>query len=99
MEKAEVIRVQLQQARQFDDVGSADQVTDPELKGCIENQPGNKDFPADGSVTLYQRRVYDLRRAGMVVETNREIIKILQQRGKRPARAMYGITRIPIRPD
>lgn len=80
--KAEVTRIQLQQTRLFDEVEKADQIADPDLKACIEKQPAEKDFPADGSVTLLQRKTYDLSTPGVVKETNRVILKILRQRAE-----------------
>ena len=80
--KADVLRVQLQRARQFDDVETVDQVTDPELKACLASQPSAQDFPAAGSVTLLERQVYDLTQEGVVVDTVRRIVKVLQQRGE-----------------
>ena len=80
--KADVTSIQLQQARLFDDVEKADQITDPDLKACIEKAPTEKDYPADGLVTLLQRKIYDLSTPGIVKETNRVITKILRQRGE-----------------
>ena len=80
--KTDILSVQLQQPRQFDEVEKVDQITDPDLKACIEKQPSEKDYPADGSVTLLQRKVIDLTVPGVVKETNRAIIKILRQRGE-----------------
>lgn len=80
--KSEVNRIQLQRARQFDDVERAAQITDPELKTSIERQPSEKDYPADGAVTLFQRKSYDLTQRGIVKETVRTITKILRQRGE-----------------
>jgi hypothetical protein len=80
--KSEVTRIELQRARRFDDVESVAQIQDPDLRACIEKQPAEKDFPADGSVTLLQRKTYDLTQAGVVKETNRTITKILRQRGE-----------------
>ena len=79
---ADVTSIQLQQPRLFDEVEKADQITDPDLKTCIENAPSDKDYPADGSLTLLQRRIYDLSTPGVVKETSRVITKILRQRGE-----------------
>ncbi|HOF41524.1 MAG TPA: hypothetical protein PLD73_15750, partial [Candidatus Hydrogenedentes bacterium] len=38
--KAEVLKVQLQRARQYDDVETVAQITDPDLKACLEALPG-----------------------------------------------------------
>ncbi len=80
--KSDVTRIQLQKARQFDDIDSADKITDPDLKQCIESQPSEKDYPSEGFVTLLHRRTYDLTTPGVVKETNRAITKILRQRGE-----------------
>jgi len=80
--KEKVNQIQLQRARLFDEVESADQITDPDLKACIEAQPAETDFPADGTVTLLQRRTIDLCTPGVVKDTNRVITKILRQRGE-----------------
>jgi len=80
--KADVNQVQLQKARLHDDIERVDQITDPDLKACIESQPAAADFPADGIVTLLERRTIDLREPGIVKDTNRTITKILQQRGE-----------------
>jgi hypothetical protein len=81
----DVVRVQLQQPRKYDEIGKAGQITDPDLKACIEKQPTGKDYPADGSITLLLRHVYDLTAPGVVKETNRSIVKILRQRGEAAA--------------
>ena len=80
--KAKVNQIQLQRARLFDEVESADQIADPDLKACIEAQPAETGFPADGTVTLLQRRTIDLCTPGVVKDTNRVITKILRQRGE-----------------
>ena len=80
--KAKVNQIQLQRARLFDEVEAADQITDPDLKSCIESQPSEADFPADGTLTLLQRRTIDLCTPGVVKDTNRVITKILRQRGE-----------------
>lgn len=80
--KAEVIRVQLQQPRQFDEVERIEQGADPELKACFAHQPGADDFGADGAVILLQRHLYDLTAPGTLRETKRTIVKVLQQRGE-----------------
>jgi len=80
--KADVIRIQLQQSRQFDDVDRIEQGADPELKACHANQPGPADFPADGAVILLERHTYDLTAPGISRETKRTIVKVLQQRGE-----------------
>ena len=79
---SDVIRVQLQRARKFDEVDTAAQITDPDLKACLEKQPSEKDYPSDGSVALLLRKVYDLTTPGVVKETHRSITKILRQRGE-----------------
>jgi hypothetical protein len=83
--KTALTRIQLQRARQFDDVERVDQIADPTLKACLEIQPAEKDFPAEGAVTLLRRRICDLTTDGVVKETNRAIIKVLQQRGEEVA--------------
>ena len=80
--KTDVMRIQLQQPRQFDEIDRADQITDPELKACVANSPSEKDYPADGVVVLYQQRVVDLTTPGVVKETVRTISKVLRQRGE-----------------
>jgi len=82
LDKAEVLRIQLQRARAFDEVETVDQIEDPDLAGCVENQPSEADFPADGSVTLLERKTYDLTEPGVVRSTTRTISKVLQQRGE-----------------
>lgn len=80
--KCDILRIQLQRARMFDEVETADQITDPDLKACIANQPSEADFPADGSLTLLERLTYDLTEPGVVKETHRTISKVLEQRGE-----------------
>lgn len=80
--KSDVLRIQLQRARQFDDIESVDHITDSDLKACVERQPSEKDYPADGSVALLERSTYDLTTTGVVKETHRSIVKVLQQRGE-----------------
>ena len=82
LDKTDVVKIQLQRARQFDEVQTADQITDPDLKACIESQPSPADYPAAGSVTLLERQVYDLTEAGLVKDTVRRIVKVMQQRGE-----------------
>ena len=82
LDKAEVLRVQLQRARVFDDVETVDQIEDADLAACIESQPSEVDFPADGSVTLLERTTHDLTEPGVVRTTTRTISKVLQQRGE-----------------
>ena len=82
LDKAEVLRIQLQRARVFDDVETVDQIEDPDLAACVKNQPSEADFPADGSVTLLERKTYDLTEPGVVRSTTRVISKVLQQRGE-----------------
>lgn len=82
LKKEEITRIQIQQARLFDDVNSASQITDPELRACIAQQPSEKDYPADGNIVLFQRRTIDLTTPGLVTETTRTIVKILRQRGQ-----------------
>ncbi|MCX5759526.1 MAG: DUF3857 domain-containing protein, partial [Candidatus Hydrogenedentes bacterium] len=78
----DLTRIQLQRARAFDDVDTADKITDPDLRACIAQQPSDKDYPADGDVTLLQRRTFDLTTPGLIKETTRTITKILRQRGE-----------------
>jgi len=80
--KAEVLKVQLQRARQYDDVETVAQITDPDLKACLEALPGRDTYPAAGYVTLLHRQTLDLRTEGVVKETVRHIALILQQRGE-----------------
>ena len=80
--KKEVIRIQLQQPRRFDEIDRVDQITDPELKTCIANNPSEKTYPDDGSVILFQQRIFDLTTPGIVRETVRTISKVLRQRGE-----------------
>lgn len=78
----DVFRVQLQRARMHDEVNQAGQITDPDLKQAIENQPGETDYPAAGYVVMLERRTLDLSQPDKVVDTTRQIIKILRQRGE-----------------
>lgn len=80
--KEAVLKIQLQRSRQFDHIERSEQITDPELRRCIENQPTNRDFPADAAVVLYEKQVFDLSEPGELVETNRSIVKVLEQRGE-----------------
>jgi hypothetical protein len=82
VQKSELASIQLQQARQHDDIENAAQITDPDLKACLENQPDEKAYPADESLTLFSRESYDLSESGTAKETNRCITKILRQRGE-----------------
>lgn len=81
--KEEVIRVQLQQPRIFDNIDNISRIEDTDLKDCIANQPGADQYPADGAVTLLHRQTYDLTTPGVIKETQRTITKILQQRGEK----------------
>ncbi len=83
--KTDVLKVQLQQTRAFDDVDAVDEVADPDLRACIDTQPSEEDFPAAGSVTLFERRTYDITRPDILVTTTRRIVKVLQQRGEKAA--------------
>ncbi|MBN2309189.1 MAG: DUF3857 domain-containing protein [Candidatus Hydrogenedentes bacterium] len=83
--KSEVLKVQLQRAREFDDIATADQITDPELKACIEQQPVEADYPAAGYVTLLERCIFDLTEPGVVTERRRMIVKVMRQRGENVA--------------
>ncbi|MFO7976037.1 MAG: DUF3857 domain-containing protein [Candidatus Hydrogenedentota bacterium] len=85
--KSEVLKIQLQRARKYDDIETVDQITDPDLKACLENLPGRDEFPAAGYVTLLHRQTIDLRENGMMKETMRHIALILQQRGEDVATA------------
>lgn len=80
--KSEVSRIQLQRARKYDEVETTDQITDPDLKTCLEKQPAEQDYPADGSVTLLARHTFDLTTPGVVKDTVRTITKVLRQRGE-----------------
>jgi len=80
--KSEVSRIQLQRTRKYDDVETVDQITDPDLKACLEKQPTEQEYPADGSVTLFARHTFDLTTPGVVKDTVRTITKILRQRGE-----------------
>ncbi|HUW61433.1 MAG TPA: DUF3857 domain-containing protein [Candidatus Bathyarchaeia archaeon] len=80
--KEKVNQIQLQRARLFDEIEAADQITDPDLTVCLESQPAEADFPADGTATLLERRTIDLCTPGVVKDTNRVITKILRQRGE-----------------
>ncbi len=81
----DVTRIQLQRVRTFDDIDTADKITDPDLRACIAVQPSDKDYPADGDVTLLQRRTFDLTTPGVIKEMTRTITKILRQRGENAA--------------
>lgn len=85
--KSDVLKIQLQRARTYDDVETVDQITDPELKACLENLPAREAFPAAGYVTLLHRQTIDLREEGVMKETVRHIALILQQRGEDVATA------------
>ena len=80
--KTDVLKVQLQRARQYDAVETVAQITDPDLKACLEALPGREAYPAAGYVTLLRRQTLDLRTDGVVKETVRHIALILQQRGE-----------------
>ena len=85
--KSDVLKIQLQQARQYDEVETVDQITDPDLLACLESLPGREQFPAAGYVTLLHRQTIDLREEGVMKETVRHIALILQQRGEDVATA------------
>jgi len=80
--KSDVLRIQLQRARPYDDVETADQIVEADLKACIATQPSEADFPADGFVTLLERLTFDLSEPGTVKKTERRILKVLRQRGE-----------------
>jgi len=80
--KTDVLKVQLQRARQYDEVETVAQITDPDLKACLEALPGREEYPAAGYVTLLHRQTLDLREDGVMKETVRHIALILQQRGE-----------------
>ena len=82
LKKSDVLKIQLQRARRFDDVETVEQITDPDLKACLESQPSGEEFPAAGSVTLLWRHVYDLTEPGFFRDTERKITKVLRQRGE-----------------
>ena len=82
IEKAEVLRIALQREREHDDIQTVDQITDERLKECLASQPSQEDYPAAGSVTLLELRTINLTQPGIVVDTHRFIIKVLQQRGE-----------------
>jgi uncharacterized protein DUF3857 len=83
--KSEVHKVQLQRARQFDGVEKVDQITDPDLKQCLDKLPEVADFPAAGAVTLLDRAIFDLTEEGAVKVTRRFISRVLRQRGEQVA--------------
>ena len=83
--KADVLRVQLQRARQYDDIETVEQITDPDLLASLEALPTRADFPAAGYVTLLRRRTLDLTEPGLLKETVRHIALIMQQRGEEVA--------------
>ncbi|MCP4645690.1 MAG: DUF3857 domain-containing protein [bacterium] len=85
IDKADLVKIQLQRARAFDDVASVDQIVDPDLKRCVEQQPSDQDYPAAGSVVLLARVTYDCTEPGIVKETVRRIVKVLRQRGENVA--------------
>ena len=80
--KREVLRIQLQRARLFDDVTTVEEITDPDLAAAVASQPGPKDHPAAGYVVLLERDTFDLTTPGIVVATKRLIVKVLRQRGE-----------------
>ena len=80
--KAEVLKVQLQRKRKYDHIEKVEDITDPKLKASLASQPTQADFPAAGYVTLLVRQTYDLREPGIVRDTTRRIVKVLQQRGE-----------------
>lgn len=80
--KSEVLKIQLQRARMHDDVQTVDQITDPELKKWVEQQPSLEQLPSAGSAMLLHRRTFDLTKAGEFTETLRTITKVLRQRGE-----------------
>ena len=80
--KGELVKLQVQRERAFDDVATVDEITDADLKACLAAQPSEQDFPAAGSVTLLERRTFDLSRPGVIVITARTITKVLEQRGE-----------------
>ncbi len=80
--KEAILKVQLQRKRMHDGIVSADAITDPALKAALAAQPSEQDFPAAGYVTLFERQSYDLTEPGIVRDTTRRIVKVLQQRGE-----------------
>lgn len=80
--KSELLRVQLQRARRFDDVTSADAITDSDLRDALARLPREEDFPAAGHITLLYRRIFDLSEPGLVRDTTRRIALIVRQRGE-----------------
>ena len=44
--KTDVLKVQLQRARQYDEVETVAQITDPDLKACLEALPGREEYEA-----------------------------------------------------
>lgn len=85
--KADVLKIQLQRARTFDDVQTAAAIADPDLRACLDGQPGPADFPSAASVTLLYRHTYDLTQPAVLTNTVRRITKVMQQRGEEAATA------------
>ncbi len=83
LNKADVLKVQLQRARMFDEIESVDQISDPELRACIEGQPASEDYPSAGFITLLQRHTLDLTVPDTVTDTVRTVTKVFQQRGEK----------------
>ena len=80
--KREVLRVQLQRARQYDDIEGVDQIVDADLKEALAAPITPEDFPTAGYVTILERTTYDMSKADSTVVTTRLIAKVLQQSGE-----------------
>ena len=80
--KSDVLKLQLQRARQYDDIEKVDQITDPDLLECLSNLPDRNAYPSAGYVTLLRRKTVDTTTPGIVKETVRHIALVLQQRGE-----------------
>jgi hypothetical protein len=80
--KEDVLKVQLQQPRKYDEVESKDAITDADLLECLKALPTPKDYPSDGAVVLFSRKTFDLTSKDRYKVIVRNIILVLQQRGE-----------------
>lgn len=82
---ADIQRVDLSRQRMGDDVRSVDKLDDPLIKRLLDSAPKKYEYPDSGHVVLYTLREYKLGTDGSYTLRERNVEKVLLERGKRRA--------------
>ncbi|MBU0638340.1 MAG: DUF3857 and transglutaminase domain-containing protein [Planctomycetes bacterium] len=83
--RAAVQRIELSRRRAGDDARRAEELHDPLLDRLLAQAPSKMDHPDSGHITLYQLDEYTLHRDGGYTHRERQVQKVLLERGKRLA--------------